>query len=41
MHILCVTFCSLLVLHLQLDIVDPLLLNAASLLLLLMIGHSD
>jgi len=40
MHILFVIFCSLFVLHLQVDFVGPLLLNA-SLLLVLTTDYSD
>ena len=40
MHILFVTFFHLFVFHLQVDVVDPLLLNA-SLLLVLMTDYSD
>ena len=40
MHILFVTFFHLFVFHLQVDVVDPLLLNA-SLLLVLMTDCSD
>jgi len=40
MHILFVTFFTLFVLHLQVDLIGPLLLNT-SLLLVLMIDYSD